>query len=192
MKVIKLHKNRLLNEKDTVMLLQQNCRETQHKVYLHYAPKMLGVCRQYIKDVQQAEEVLLNGFFKVFTKINRFNSNGSFEGWIRKIMVNECISFLRVKKNRFQITEDITENYFVEETNNIDNQIQNTDYLQQLIDCLKPELRVVFNLYVVEEYKHKEIAKMLNITENASKLRYRKAKSKLQELLKNKNINYGK
>ncbi len=189
MKVISLHTN--YGNKKIIRQLQQNNREVQHKVYTYYAPKMLGVCRQYIKDLQQAEEVLLNGFLKVFTKINSYSGKGNFEGWIRRIMVNECISFLRVKKNIFLIDDNFNEldiqGTEIEEMNE-----QNPDYIQQLIDNLKPELRVVFNLFVIEEYKHKEIAELLNISENASKLRYRKAKQELQEQIKSKSLYYGK
>jgi len=187
LKVIKLHKN--LDNSQTIHLLRKQNREIQHQVYSFYAPKMLGVCRQYIKDLQQAEEVLLNGFLKVFTKIDSFNEKGSFEGWIRRIMVNECISFLRIKKNVF-ITDAYKE-AIIEETD-ADEKIINTDYLQKLIDNLKPDLRIVFNLYVVEEYKHKEIAEMLNITVNASKLRYKKAKQLLQDKIKLNTLHYGK
>ena len=169
MKVIKLHNN--FNDKQTIKRLCKQDREIQQQVYTFYAPKMLSVCRQYIKDSHQAEEVLLNGFLKVFTKISSFNQKGSFEGWIRKIMVNECISFLRIKKNVF-----ITHEYKEEIIDNPDEQekIINSDYLQKIIDELKPDLRIVFNLFVIEECKHKEIAKMLNISENASKLRFKK------------------
>ena len=163
----------------------------QHKVYIQYSPKMLGVCRQYIKDIQQAEDVLLCGFLKVFTKISSFNNTGSFEGWIRRVMINECISFLRIKKNAFLIEDN---NSFIEEIEEYkdDKQKINTNYLQKLIDNLKPDLRIVFNLFVIEEYKHSEIANMLSITENASKLRYRKAKQQLQKQINLKQLYYGK
>lgn len=187
MKVIKLHKH--FDNKQTIALLCKQDREMQHQVYTFYAPKMLGVCRQYIKDLQQAEEVMLNGFLKVFTKINSYSQKGSFEGWIRKIMVNECISFLRVKKNVFK-TESYKDEIIEEDTTQ--DPIINSDYLQKIIDELKPDLRIVFNLFVTEEYKHKEIAKMLNITKNASKLRYRKAKQFLQKKIQLKKTHYGK
>ncbi len=186
MKVISLHKK--AKQKNWISNLQKNNRETQHQVYTYFAPKMLGVCRQYIKDLQQAEEVLLNGFLKVFTKINSFNDKGSFEGWIRRIMINECINYLRVKKNIF-ISDKYKKEVIV---NNEEEKSINTSYLQQQIDALKPELRIVFNLYVIEEYKHKEIAEMLQITENASKLRYRKAKQFLQKNINKKQLHYGK
>jgi len=188
LKVIKLHKNTILNDTEVVKQLIANNREIQHLVYTFYAPKMLSVCRQYINDFQHAEEVMLNGFLKVFTKINTYNQKGSFEGWIRKIMINECISYIRIKKNTF-ITDEFKDKPIAEEET---QKRINTDEIQLAIDTLKPELRLVFNLFVIEEYKHKEIAEILNITENASKLRYKKAKQQIKKSLENKKLHYGK
>lgn len=183
MKVIRLHKKDF--SASTINLLKKQNSDAQQMVYTKYAPKMLGVCRQYIKDMQYAEEIMLDGFLKVFTKIDKFHSKGSFEGWIRRIMINECISFLRLKK-RFVFVEndDYFEEEIIVEDESIDEKISK---LQTLIDCLKTDMKVVFNLYVVEGYKHREIAQMLSITENASKLRYKKAKTILQNQYNNLN-----
>ncbi len=191
MKIISLHKNVNLSNKKAVKRLQANDREMQNKVFSFYSPKMLAICRQYIKDLQQAEEIMLNGFLKVFTKINSYSGSGNFEGWIRRIMINECISFLRVKKNIFLIEEEstFTEEYIEQNEN---EKIINTNYLQSVIDNLKTDLKIVFNLYVIEEYKHKEIAEILGISINASKLRYRKAKQQLQKQIELKTLHYGK
>ncbi len=94
MKVIQLYKN----ETKLIKRAQTNNREAQHVLYELHAPKMLSVCRYYIKDLQHAEEAMLNGFFKVFKNLKHFKSEGSFEGWIRRIMVRESISFLRQQK----------------------------------------------------------------------------------------------
>ncbi len=191
MKIISLHKNVNLSNKKAVKRLQAKDREMQNKVFAFYSPKMLGVCRQYIKDLQQAEEIMLNGFLKVFTKINSYNGSGNFEGWIRRIMVNECISFLRVKKNIFLVEEESTFTEKCIEQEGVEKTL-NIDYLQNIIDNLKTDLKIVFNLYVIEEYKHKEIAEMLNISINASKLRYRKAKQQLQKQIELNKLHYGK
>lgn len=178
MKVIQLHKNSVQNQKKLVKKLKANRREAQQEVFELYSSKMLGVCRQYIRDLQHAEEIMLNGFLKTFTKIDSFKSKGSFEGWIRRIMINECISFLRVKQRMVFVEDD---SYFEEPIETKFEEDKYASKLQQLVDNLREDLRVVFNLFVVEEYKHKEIAETLGITENASKLRYKKAKSILQE-----------
>ena len=177
MKVIQLHKKEI--NQSTIDLLKKQNRDAQQLIFTKYAPKMLGVCRQYIRDLQHAEEIMLDGFLKVFTKIEKYQNKGSFEGWIRRIMVNESISFLR-KKKRLVFVED--DSFFeTQDTKHAHYSKEGISKLQSLIDGLKTDLKVVFNLYVVEEYKHREIAKMLEITENASKLRYKKAKAILQE-----------
>jgi len=184
LKVIRLHNK----EQNLVVKLQNKERDAQQEAFSLYAPKMLSVCRQYIKDFQNAEETMLNGFLKVFTKIDKFQSKGSFEGWIRKIMINESISFLRIKKRMVFIKDD---RYFETPINPFTD--ENVTELQHLVDNLKDDLRVVFNLYVIEGYKHQDIADALNITENTSKLRYRKAKQQLQaQYTKLQNLSYGK
>src|SRR5690606_41626211 len=101
-------------EKDIIRLAVDNNRHAQHRIYTTYSPKMLSVCRQYIKDLQQAEDIMITAFMKVFTKLKDFEHKGSFEGWIRRIMVNECISYLRVNK-KMNFLED---EYYTEGTIN--------------------------------------------------------------------------
>mgnify|MGYP002011541454 CR=1 FL=1 len=94
MKVIALHQE----ERDIISQAAENNRHAQQKIYSKYSPKMLSICRQYIKDLHQAEDIMITAFMKVFTNLKNFEHKGSFEGWIRRIMVNECISYLRVQK----------------------------------------------------------------------------------------------
>lgn len=144
---------------------------------------MLSVCRMYIKDVQQAEEVMLKGFFKVFTHLADFKAEGSFEGWIRKIMVRESISFLRNKKE-ILFSEEILrpEEGFDPVQTNIE-----VEEIQRLIDELPEGYKLVFVMYAIEGYKHKEIAALLKIDEGTSKSQLFKARKMLQEQLKNLN-----
>ncbi len=176
LKVIQLYKN----EVQLIKKASQNHREAQHMLYQLHAPKMLSVCRYYINDVQQAEEVMLNGFFKVFTKIKYFKSEGSFEGWIRRIMVREAISFLRQKK-QLEFATDNMEVYDAQ-TNNIKMEMDVAE-IQQLIDNLPEGYRMVFVMYAIEGYKHNEIAALLNITEGTSKSQLFKARKVLQQQL---------
>lgn len=176
LKVIQLYKN----EAQLIKNASQNHREAQHKLYQLHAPKMLSVCRYYISDVQQAEEVMLNGFFKVFTKIKHFKSEGSFEGWIRRIMVREAISFLRQKK-QIEFASDNMEVYDAQ-TNNIKMEMDVAE-IQQVIDNLPEGYRIVFVMYAIEGYKHNEIAELLNITEGTSKSQLFKARKVLQQQL---------
>jgi RNA polymerase sigma-70 factor, ECF subfamily len=175
MKIIQLHQD----EKNWIEQAVQNNRHAQHQLYKKFAPKMLGVCRQYVKDVQQAEDVMITAFMKVFTNLHSFEFKGSFEGWIRKIMVNEAISFLRVQKETF-FTEDIS--ISEDSWDDINHQID-LDQIQSKIDALPDGYRMIFNLYVIEGYKHHEIAKMLGIQEGTSKSQLSHARKMLQKLL---------
>ncbi|KOS06525.1 RNA polymerase subunit sigma-70 [Flavobacterium akiainvivens] len=181
MKVIALHQQ----EHDLVQQAAASNRHAQQQVYAKYAPKMLGVCRQYIKDVHQAEDVMITAFMKVFANLKSFEFKGSFEGWIRRIMVNECISCLRVQK-KVSFLED---QFYVEDSfNNIESGLS-VDDIQSLIDSLPDGYKMVFNLYAIEGYKHQEIATMLGISEGTSKSQLSHARKMLQGLV-NKQKNY--
>ncbi|TGD57758.1 RNA polymerase sigma factor [Flavobacterium humi] len=184
MKVINLHQE----EKELIRLAVENNRHAQQKIYSKYSPKMLSVCRQYIKDVHQAEDVMITAFMKVFTSLGNFEHKGSFEGWIRRTMINESISFIRVQK-QVKFIED--ECYFEESFNDIESRFSVED-LQFLIDNLPDGYKMVFNLYAIEGFKHQEIAKMLNISEGTSKSQLSHARKMLQEQIgKLKNYDNG-
>ena len=184
MKVINLHQE----ENELIQLAVENNRHAQQKIYTQFAPKMLSVCRQYIKDIHQAEDIMITAFMKVFTNLNNFQHKGSFEGWIRRIMVNECISFIRVEK-KLKYSED--EIYFEESFNNIESQFSIED-IQFLIDSLPEGYKMVFNLYAIEGFKHQEIAGMLGITEGTSKSQLSHARKMLQgQINKLKNYSNG-
>ncbi len=185
MKIIQLH----TNEATLIKKAIRKNREAQHQLFEMHAPKMLSVCRYYIKDVQHAESAMLSGFFKVFTNLEFFKNDGSFEGWIRKIMVRESISFLRSQKNiEFSVEEIFIKN---ESSNNINSEI-NVAQIQQLIDELPDGYRIVFVMYAIEGYKHKEIANELNISESTSKSQLFKARKLLQQKVKELNkTSYG-
>ncbi|WP_291146385.1 RNA polymerase sigma factor [Flavobacterium sp. UBA7680] len=172
MKIIHLHQE----ETKIIKLAVENNRQAQQQIYSKFSSKMLSVCRQYIKDIQLAEDVMITAFMKVFTNLKNFEHKGSFEGWIRRIIVNECISYLRVQK-KVKFTED---EFFTEESfNEIDSQFT-VDQIQFLIDALPDGYKMVFNLYAIEGYKHNEIAKMLGINEGTSKSQLSHARKMLQ------------
>ncbi len=163
--------------------------EAQQQIYSKYAPKMLSVCRQYIKDLQFAEDVMINGFVKVFQHLESFRGDGSFEGWIRRIMIRESISYLR-KKQFVVFDDELYENNTTNHTS-ISTEMD-VEHIQLLIDKLPEGYKMVFVLYAVEGYKHAEIAKMLQISESTSKSQLFKARRMLQEKLKEQNIlSYG-
>ena len=184
MKVVNLHQE----EKELIELAVENNRHAQHRLYSKFSPKMLSVCRQYIKDLHQAEDVMITAFMKVFTNLKNFEHKGNFEGWIRRIMINECISYIRVHK-KVTFIED--ENYVEEYYNNIESQFSAED-IQFLIDNLPDGYKMVFNLYCIEGFKHQEIAAMLGINEGTSKSQLYHARKMLQEnISKLKNYNNG-
>jgi RNA polymerase sigma-70 factor (ECF subfamily) len=178
LKVINLHQE----ENEVIALAVHNNRQAQQWIYSKYSPKMLSVCRQYTKDIQLAEDVMITAFMKVFVNLGRFENKGSFEGWIRRTMINECISFIRVRKKVHFIEDSIG---FEESDSEVDLQFSIED-IQNLIDSLPDGYRIVFNLFVVEGYKHKEIASMLGINEGTSKSQFAHArrilKSKISSL----------
>ena len=157
-------------------------------IYSKFAPKMLSICRQYIKYIQVAEDVLISAFMKVFVNLKHFEHKGSFEGWIRKIMVNECISYIRAQK-KISFLED--EYYKEDSFNNIDSNY-NVNDIQFLIDSLPDGYKMIFNLFAIEGYKHQEIAVMLGINEGTSKSQLSHARKMLQEqIIKLKNYSNG-
>ncbi len=183
MKIITLN-----NERQLIKRARQNNREAQHKLYERHAGKMLSVCRYYIKDVHQAEEAMCNGFLKVFTKLDSFKGEGSFEGWVRRIMVRESISYLRSAK-KFQFSDD--GNFESGESALLETEMD-TAYIQQLIDNLPEGYRVVFVMFAIEGYKHSEIAQTLDISESTSKSQLFKARKQLQQAINEfNNSHYG-
>ncbi len=174
-KVIKIN-----NESHLIKQSLLKNRKAQKRLFDTYAPKMLRLCAYYIKDLQQSEEVMLNGFFKVFTKLDQYSNQGSFEGWIRKIMVFECISYLRKKKqliftDNIERFESIVENE-VELAIAVED-LQN--YINKLPECCK----IVFNMYVIEGYKHSEIAEILGVTVGTTKTQLYRARKALKEMI---------
>ncbi|MGI9552550.1 MAG: RNA polymerase sigma factor [Aurantibacter sp.] len=181
MKIIPFYKN----EKQLIKKSAFGSREAQQRLYDKYAPKMLAVCRQYVKDLQFAEDVMVDGFVKVFKNLDSFRFEGSFEGWIRRIMIRESITFLR--KRQFVVYDD--EIYERNEPGGIsDSSEMDAEYIQQLIDDLPSGYKLVFVLHTIEGYKHHEIAEMLQISEGTSRSQLFKSRRLLQEQLKKQNI----
>lgn len=181
MKIIPFYRN----EKQLIKKAISGNPDAQQRLYTIHASKMLGVCRQYIKDVHFAEDVMVNGFLKVFTHLETFKFQGSFEGWVRRIMIRESISYLR--KQQFVVYDDEVCEKHVQQTNMQTTDLD-TEHIQLLIDALPQGYKMVFVLYTVEGYKHQEIADMLSITESTSKSQLFKARKILQEKLEQQNI----
>lgn len=174
-----------MTEKEIIKGCRKSNRQAQRKLYEVYSKKMMGVCRRYIKQKEIAEEVLINGFLKVYQNIKSFKYKGSFEGWIRKIMVNEALTELR-KKYNLQFQVEINERNLAFSTQNKQS-LMEKDILK-LLQYLPVGCRTIFNLYVLEGYKHHEIAQMAGISENTSKSQLALARKKLQILILQFNI----
>lgn len=180
LKVIQLYKN----NNELIQKAAKGNREAQNRLFDIHAPKMLSVCRYYISDMHHAEEAMLNGFFKAFLNLKSFEGKGSFEGWLRRIMVRESISFLRgQKKVEFTCEDFINQNSY---ENNIQSNLE-VAAIQALIDNLPSGYRIVFVMYAVEGYKHQEIAEILQISEGTSKSQLFKARQILQQQIKELN-----
>jgi len=184
LKIISLYTSK---ESSFIKRAQKQDRAAQKEIFEKYSPKMLSVCRMYVKDIHHAEDLMISGFLKVFTQIKSYQNKGSFEGWVRKIMINTCLSYLR-KSNSILLTDEIE----VYNKNSVDN-FENTDVedIQKLIDRLPTNYKLVFNLYEIEGFKHAEIAEKLKITVGTSKSQLFKAKKWLQEQYKKQNALYG-
>lgn len=180
MKIISLFKE----ESHLISRAAKNSREAQQELYEKYSGKMLSVCRLYIKDLHHAEDVMLTGFFKVFTHLKDFKNEGSFEGWVRRIMIRESITFLR-KQNKLEFRDEMIEmdgsNF-----NNINSNLEVSE-IQKMIDSLPEGYRVIFVMFAIEGYKHSEIAETLNISEGTSKSQLFKARKMLQQKLMEQN-----
>ena len=151
----------------------------QRKLFEMYAPKMMGVCLRYMKDHAQAEDVLQDGFVKVFTKLEKYSGDGSLEGWVRRIMVNTALDQLR-KSNKFQANVSMDDvSYKVESSDDVLSSLIEEDLLK-LIQEMPTGYKTVFNMFAIEGFSHKEIGEKLGVSENTSKSQYSRAKAYLR------------
>jgi RNA polymerase sigma factor (sigma-70 family) len=158
----------------------------QKLLYERYSPILLGVCRRYVGDLMIAEEMLTNGFIKIFKNIDSFQGKGSFEGWTKKIMIRECLDYLRLKKNYHLSIDDLLPSQIPGEDSINEN--WDVDALMKILDTIPPGYRNIFNLYAIEGYKHSEIAEMLEISESTSKTQFMKARILLMTLIQKQEI----
>jgi RNA polymerase sigma factor (sigma-70 family) len=168
-------------EEKWVRACQKGDAAAQRQVYEKYARKMLGVCFRYVGDQFEAEEILINGFLKVFDKIGQFKGEGSFEGWIRRIIVNEALAYLRRMKSIYLQT-DLEKADYEPDYQSLSNRLEEEDLLR-MIQRLPTGYKTVFNLYAIEGYSHKEIGDLLGISENTSKSQLSRARVLLQQYL---------
>ena len=160
-------------------------REAQSRLYETFAPKLFGVCLRYSRDETEAEDTLHEGFITIFNKIGQYAFKGSFEGWMKRIVVNISLEKCRTRY-KMNTVEDIS----IYEYQSVDDDVyaeMNANQLLEMIRDLSPRYRMVFNLYAIDGYLHKEIAEMLNISEGTSKSNLARAR----KILQNKIIEFG-
>lgn len=174
-------------EKEDIDLLKKGDRATQEKVYRYYAPKLKSLCMRYASSHFEAEDIFQEAFVKVFSRINKYQYDLSFNAWVRKIVVNTAIDFykdnLKFSGHKQYETVDNTEKLSVSIADEL-----STEELLEAIQKLPEGYRMVFNMYEIEGYSHPEIAEMLSISEGTSKSQLFKAKRYLQTLLEKKSI----
>jgi RNA polymerase sigma-70 factor (ECF subfamily) len=155
----------------------------QKLLFERFSKKMMGICLRYANRSEEADDMLQNGFIKVFEKIETFRGTGSLEGWIRKIVVNESLTYLR-KNKAMKMNIDIEDaKYLVPGNSHVAENMNEKDLLR-IIQQLPVGFRTVFNMYAIEGYSHKEISDLLGISEGTSKSQYSRAKVHLQNMLK--------
>ena len=166
---------------------KQNDATAQQELYHKYSPKMLSVCYRYAKTREDAEDMLQEGFIKVFTQIHQFEARGSLEGWILRIMVHTSINHLK-KNKRFNENIDLLH---AEGIGISEDYIPATIQAKQVVECIRAlpiGYRTVLNLYAIEGYSHREIGEILDIEESTSRSQFTRAKNLLESILVKKNI----
>jgi len=159
----------------------------QKKFYDLFAKKMMGVCMRYTNNHEEAQDVLQDGFIKIFGKLRDYESKGSLEGWVRRIMVNTALDQYR-KNKKHQNDVDVDVVGYKIETNDFIVETITAEDLLKIIQAIPEGYRIVFNLFAIEGYSHKEIAERLGVTESTSKSQYSRAKSLLRKLMIENNI----
>jgi RNA polymerase sigma-70 factor (ECF subfamily) len=162
-------------------------RKSQQLLYKSFYGKMLVVCMRYSRDHSEAQDLLHDGFIKVFSHLKTYEYKGSLEGWVRRIIVNNAIDYIRNKKDFLVEYDDETQYEYVpdeylDEKESMDMQQLQAEEILALIQELSPAYQTVFNMYVMEDYSHQEIADILNISVGTSKSNLAKAKQRLKEL----------
>lgn len=176
-----------MTEQSIIAGCLQNDPLAQRELYNRYSPKMLSVCYRFAQNREDAEDMLQEGFIKVFTQIHTFQNKGAFEGWIRRIVIHTCINLLKKhKKFHEQLSLEYAETVqFREET------IPSMMQARQVVECIRQlplGYRTVLNLYAIEGFSHKEIGTMLDIEESTSRSQYTRAKNMLEAMLIRKRI----
>ncbi|MFN8247728.1 MAG: sigma-70 family RNA polymerase sigma factor [Ferruginibacter sp.] len=165
----------------------RNNASAQEAFYNKFSPKMLGVCYRFAKNREDAEDMLQEGFIKIFTQLHQYRNEGALEGWIRRIIVHTCINIIK-KNKKFNESVDIIHAHSIHIKEDMIPSIMQAKQVVECIRMLPIGYRTVLNLYAIEGYSHKEIASMLDIEESTSRSQYTRAKAMLEDILTKKKI----
>ncbi len=170
-------------EKELINRLKKKDRQAQKYLFDKYSGLFYAMCKRYASNSDEANDILQEGFIKIYFNIDKFSGKGSFEGWLKRIIINNAINYYH-KYLKYRYHDDVAENNYLESNDNFyDEKTFTYDELLKIINELPVGYRTIFNLYAIEGYKHKEIAELLKISENTSKSQYHRAKKILQEKL---------
>jgi RNA polymerase sigma-70 factor (ECF subfamily) len=173
----------MMGDQQLIKLCARRDRKAQQELYDKYSGLLLGVCLRYAADRAEAEDILQDSFLKIFFNIKDYTGSGSFTGWLRKVTVNTAITHYH-KNLKYRYHVDIEEFVSMETgTTSFEEDFFNSEELIRVLNELPTGFRMVFNLYAVEGYKHKEIGEMLGIDTNTSKSQYSRAKAALRSKL---------
>ncbi len=176
----------MFSEEQIIRACKKNDKKAQKMLYNRFAPIMLGICMRYALSRPEAEDIMQEGFLKIFLKIKQYQGTGSFEGWMRKIIINTAISNYR--KNLKHYYQDDLDNVSDINSYTVSYGEFTKDELLKVIRELSSGYRIIFNMFAIEGYKHKEIAKMLNIDVATSKSQYSRAKKIIRKNLINLSV----
>jgi len=170
-----------MDEKQLIEGCINGDRRAQKALYDRYSARMMAVCLRYVKETEDARDLMQEGFIKLYTNINKYSGEGSFDGWVRKIFVNCALERLR-QNDILKNTDDISDNDFADIPDEYAS-ILTAEEIMTYVRALPDGFRTVFNLFAIEGYSHKEIGEELNITESTSRSQYMRARKILQKMI---------
>lgn len=176
----------MMSDEELVQRCVKKDSQAQEYLFKYFSGRMLGVCSRYADSIEEAEDIMQDGFIKIFQKLESFRNQGSLEGWMKRIMVNTALDAFRKNKN-FRHSIDIETIEYSSGTHLVTESMGAKD-LMKVIKSMPAGFRTVFNLYAIEGYPHKEIGEMLGISESTSKSQYSRARAYLQKVLQTEKV----
>jgi RNA polymerase sigma factor (sigma-70 family) len=172
----------MMSDEELVLRCIRKEKQAQEHLFKFFSGRMLGLCSRYADSIEEAEDIMQEGFIKIFNKLDSFRNQGSLEGWMKRIMVNTALDHFRKNKN-FRYSIDIETIEYTSESNQHVLESIGAKDLMKVIKSMPKGFRTVFNLYAIEGYAHKEIGDLLGISESTSKSQYSRARVYLQKII---------